>query len=95
MSVSTKLHVSNGDVTIERVQDVEPILEANKAEMNSHGDYTKFNGDMHKVASVPNVIIEQWIKEGINVFDPNHAAAVKRKLNSPEYAYLRTMRGRI
>jgi hypothetical protein len=44
-------------ITVETVQDVEPILKANTAEYNSAPD--KFGkGDMHKVASIPAVVLE-------------------------------------
>ena len=39
----------------------------------------------------------EWMKEGINVMSPNadDKRRMKAKLNSPEYAYLRTRGGRL
>ena len=47
-------------------------------------------------ATIPAIVIEKWlIEEGIDVFNPDHINKVKAKLNSSEYAYLRTSTGRI
>ena len=39
----------------------------------------------------------EWMQEGINVMSPNKEdlARMRKKLNSPEYAYLRTGGGRL
>lgn len=50
---------------------------------------------MRYVAEIPNIVIEQWLKEGINIFDKNDAKKVQAKLNSNEYAYLRTSTGKM
>jgi hypothetical protein len=54
-------------------------------------------GEMQRVASIPNVVAIQWIQEGINVMAPNKEdlRRMKLKLNSPEYAYIRTGGGRL
>lgn len=86
-------------LTIERVQDVEPYLEQNKREYNAvpQKQQHKYKGEFVKVASIPNVVIEQWMKEGINIFDPSPEMQkkIKGKLNSSEYQYLRTRPGRV
>lgn len=88
--VKTSYHWGAEGLTEYRVQDVEPIFERNKAQQNSGDGWTP-SKDMRKVASIPVVIIEKWMREeGVNIFDPNHADAVKRLLNSNEYRYLRT-----
>lgn len=88
--VSTAIKARNGQVVVHRVQDVEPYLDANKAELRDF----KPSKNRRKVAEIPNIIVEQWLKEGINIFDRNHAQAVQRKLNSNEFAYLRTSPGK-
>ena len=52
---------------------------------------------MQKVASIPNVVVMEWMQEGINVMNPSKECIgrIKKKLNSPEYAYLRTGGGRL
>lgn len=82
--------------TIEYVQDAAPILERNKALHNHDDRGWSPSRDMRRAASIPDIIVLKWLKEdGINVFDRDHWPAVKRKLNDPEYRYLRTAPGRL
>lgn len=80
-------------VVIHRVQDCQPILEANRRAFN---ESPKAFGEMAEVADVPVVVYEQWLKEL-----PRNASAKERmeffrkKLNDPENAYFRTRPGRI
>ncbi len=84
---------SDGDkLIVNRVQDVEPILERNKALMTHDDGYSEAR-DVRRAASIPNVIVEQWMKEGVNIFDKDCAAEVRRRLNSSEWAFLRTAEG--
>lgn len=86
-------YLDDGSWRITRTQDVEPILDHNKAKQNEHFDKRK---DWWPAASIPNIIIEKWKREdGIDVFNKNHVQAVKRKLNSNEYRWLRTQNFRI
>ena len=80
--------------TIRRVQDVEPVLDRNKA-LYTHNDGYSPSRDIRRVASIPLVVVEQWMKEGIDIFDPNCREAVKKKLNDPENLFLRTAPGRL
>jgi hypothetical protein len=91
--IRTRLIRENGRIVVQRTQDVEPYLERNKRLRNDF--QRRRNTHMRYVAEIPNVVIEQWLREGINVFDPNHAKAVQRKLNSNEFHYLRTSPGRM
>lgn len=89
-------------LTIRRVQDVEPILDANKANFNdgSHWRNQAKNDelgiDMRHVARIPIVVQEKWLREhGVDVFNKDHWPAVRRLLNSNEYLYLKTANVRI
>lgn len=75
-----------------RSQDVSGYLERNRRERAEFR--RRLNSSMRKVAEIPLIVIEQWMKEGINIFDRNDAKKVQQKLNSPEYAYLRTSPGK-
>jgi hypothetical protein len=82
-------------LTVSHSQDVSAALEANKiAREQAEG---RRMGEMQRVASIPTVVVMEWMKEGINVLAPNHEdlKRIKKKLNSPEYAYLRTGGGRL
>ena len=94
MLVETGFWVEDGKIIIRKTQDVEPIFDNNKRLMNDGDGYSP-SRDMRRVAIIPNVIIEQWIREGVNIFDPNHKDAIRRKLNSSEYAHLRTAPGQL
>ena len=86
---------STGDLIVHREADVEPLLNDNKALYNAGDGYTP-SRELRRTASVPMAIIEKWRNElGIDVFNPDHKAAVRRLLNSSEYLYLRTAPGRL
>jgi len=80
------------DMTVvSREQDVEAILETNKALANNT-DYTRigFRNNWWHYATIPNILIEKWKnEEGINVFDKNDSKRVFKKLNQPEYKFLK------
>ena len=95
MSVLVRPHFdSDGKtLTIEHVQDVEDIIERNKALQN---EAQRSDWGRH-IASIPNVILVRWMNEewerGNRVmpftkqFDEE---VIARKLKDPEWAYLRT-----
>lgn len=63
-----------GKNVIRKHQNIDAIVNANQAEMNSQSN--GWAGDMHKVASIPLVVIEQWREEmkqkGFHNCDPLH-----------------------
>lgn len=89
-------HDTNNDsITVSHSQDVSGILAANKkARAQAEGQRM---GETQRVASIPSVVVMEWMKEGINVMAPNREdlKRMKKKLNSPEWAYLRTGGGRL
>ena len=90
---------SNGrDLVIEHIQDVEPILECNK---ESRRDEQRGDWGRH-VARIPNVVYVKWLDEelargntSLRLFTPEFDLIVQRKLNDPEWAYLRTDRPKL
>lgn len=82
-----------GKIVIYREQDVQPYLEENA---RKRAEFTKRrNSRMRLVADIPNVVVEQWMRMGVNIFDKNDNKKVEKLLNSNEYAYLRTSPGKI
>lgn len=84
---------SNGkDFAIEHVQDVEPILENNKAlrTIEQRSDWGRH------VASIPNVVMTLWLDEEwargncIRMFSREFDELVARKLKDPDWKWLRT-----
>ena len=84
-----------GTVIASATQDVEPILEHNR---QLRGDAQKSDWGRH-VATIPNVILLKWLNEahargntGLRMFTKEFDALVKRKLEDPDWKYLRTDR---
>lgn len=97
--IKTAIKCRNGELVVHRSQDVEPYLDANKREMHCAPTWRPYaNRKLTAVADIPNIIAEQWFKEGLNVFhmhDPEVAKKVRAKLDSNEYAHLRTFPGKL
>jgi hypothetical protein len=95
--LNVRFHLdSNGqDLAIEHAQDVEPILEWNK---EARRDEQKSDWGRH-VARIPNVIYVKWLDEehrkgntSLRMFTPEFDAIVQKKLQDPEWSYLRVDR---
>ena len=93
--VASRFHLdSNGqDLTVSHVQDVEDIIEWNK---EARRDEQNSDWGRH-VARIPNVLYVRWLNEehargntGLKLFTPEFDAIVQKKLQDPEWAYLRT-----
>lgn len=82
---------------VERVQMVDPIIERNKRLQNDPEH--KRNGiknDWCHFATWPNIIIEKWMVDyGINVLKRDHWHAALKKLEDPDWRYLKTITGRV
>jgi hypothetical protein len=92
--METRLSFDSGEgvIVAETVQDVEPILERNKAlrSIEQKSDWGKH------VASIPNVILVKWLNEeyargnvGLRIFSKEFDALVAKKLNDPDWKFLR------
>jgi len=89
---------TTGKIHIHKQQDVNPFLGANKNEMSNQS--SGFSGDMHKMASIPPIVIEMWREDmkAKGYPNPNPLAVENRKyllskLNSPDWNFLRTKQG--
>lgn len=83
---------STGKIAIQRIQDVEDIIEGNKDLQNIP---QKSDWGRH-IARIPNVILEKWFNEAyasgnvsLKFFSPEFDAIIARKLRDPEWAFLR------
>jgi len=90
-----KLHYDETEerMYIQTVQDVEPILEANKRQFEV--DDKRFKSEtMNHVARIPMVLIEKVKREqGIDLL--NDEKALKRFLNDSDNKFLRTKPGKL
>lgn len=79
-------------LTIHKRTDVTDIIESNKRQQPLTIDSRFGNQMMHHVAQIPLTIVEQWKREGLDIFDrsPEMRKKLKRKLNDPEWRYLKS-----
>jgi hypothetical protein len=95
--IETRLHLDRTEKLIiaETMQDVEPILEHNKAlrSIQQKSDWGRH------VAAIPAVIVTKWLNEAwaagntqLRPFTPEFDQLVDRKLQDPDWKYLRVDR---
>lgn len=93
--VRTEFHLVDGDLIVNRVQDVESILDRNKVLQNTQQAWAGGGeGRWHHFGTIPNVVLEDWMnKDGCNVIamsNDEFGQYVKRKLRDPDNMWLRT-----
>lgn len=71
---------------LHHTQDVQPILDANKRAAN---DASGPLGEMVRVASIPAVVQLEWLKRGVDLYNPDHKQGVAKLLDDPEWRYLK------
>ena len=79
----------DGTFTVASSQDVEPFLDRNKAMANQNDGYNQ-SRDMRRLASIPNIVLMQWLNEAGSMEILRDPKFLGRKLNDPDYLYLRT-----
>ena len=84
-----------GKTIISYEGDSEPILDLNKQLYNNGTNgYASKAREWKHVANIPAILLMKWLaEEGIDYRDENDWPAIRRKLNSNEYLYLRTSPG--
>lgn len=91
----TNFHDIDGKHFIETSQDISHILESNKAQFNAIDEKAKW-GEWTKIASIPNVVIDDLNKQGIMrgfaVLDEKRFRAF---LNNPDNRFFRTRPGQV
>ena len=92
---------SDGKLTINNQQDVNPLLKRNKELYNHDDGYLTKAREMKRVASIPPLVLQIWAKEynGSNNWfglpKDIQRQIMKRKLNSSEFRYFRTASGNL
>lgn len=91
-SVTKEMHIH----TTYTNSQTDAVLDNNKRLYNDDDKGWAPGKEWRRAAEIPMSVVHDWlINEGIDVFNPNDAAAVRRKLNSNEYLYLRTAPGKL
>ena len=81
---------------IQIVQDVSQYLRSNREDQGNFRRGSKWGEGMHRVASIPEVVIAEWWKElGSNPLSKQNRKWLIAKLNSNEFSGLRTRTGRL
>jgi uncharacterized protein YodC (DUF2158 family) len=84
-------------LTIRRLQDVEGTLNDNREQYKSQGNigYGDSTGGAHKVATIPFVILEKWLREeGFDWFNSTDKER-RARLNDPDNKFLLVRPGRL
>ena len=89
---------SDGKLTINSQQDLNPLLERNKKLYTLNDGYTP-SKDMRRIASVPPIMLQIWTKEYNGTRNwwalpkETQKKIMRTKLNSSEFKYFRTSEG--
>lgn len=85
------VHVDDDTFAIVTSQDVQPIFDFNKAHATDGSGGWSPSRELRHVARVPNVVYMHMLNvHGVDMLNKDHSEAVKRLLNSSEYAHVRT-----
>lgn len=87
---------ADGKLAVKHTQDLNPTFEANlKLRNNPDFRAAGMKESFLKVASIDPVVQMEWLKEGIDVMNPDHWQKVRQKLNDPDWSKVRTTFGRV
>ena len=83
---------AEGRMTIRTTYDSTDVLKANKAQQSLSLNQRFGNEMMHHVAEIPMGVVVAWMKEGVDIMssDPDMKKRVRRKLDDPEWRYLKS-----
>ena len=91
----SNFHDVDGGYVIETKQDITGILESNKAQFNAIDEKAKW-GEWTKVASLPNVVVDELNKQGImRGFAVLDEKRFRIFLNDPDNRFFRTRPGQV
>jgi hypothetical protein len=91
----SNFHDLDGKFFIENKQDITEIIESNKAQFNAIDEKAKW-GEWTKVASLPNVVVDELNKQGImRGFGVLDEKRFKAFLNDPDNRFFRTRPGQV
>jgi len=90
-----EMSFEQGKMVIKTSQNIQPYLDYAKALRNA--EHLKKEGikrGLMHAACIPPIVVHKWFKEGFNVFTASRKE-MDAKLNHPDYAYLKTITGRV
>ena len=94
--IKTAIKCRNGELVVKRTQDVAPYLDSNKRMQADGAGGWRRTAKLRRrqIADIPNIVVEAWLKEGFNVFQVSERE-LRKKLDHPDWAYLKTIPGRV
>jgi hypothetical protein len=93
--IEHKMIRTDEETTFVATGATDPIIERNKA-LATHNDGYTADRTMRRVASIPLIIWLKWKdEEGVDIFKRGSEEFLCRKLNDPEFQYLRTAPGQL
>ena len=95
--IAETLHFDDSEntFTINRTDDIEPVINANKR-AQVDGDGFSPSREMRHVARIPVVVYQEWCRrEGVDVLKVEHRGLLKRLLNDPDNHFLRVSEGSV
>lgn len=98
--ITEHLAIRDGKTHIKTTQNISDVIDLNNVNRNEKAEGWK--GDMHHVARIPMVVVEQWRNElkakgahDTNPLSSNNKNYFISKLNDFNYSRLRTKTGKI
>ena len=80
---------TDGEITVEHVQDVEGILDYTHAARNNRYSALSPDGFVGHVAEIPFVVAQEWAREaGVGVLSNEMSFIIEKKLQDPDFAKL-------
>ena len=93
---TTILTDANDNAVIKQEEDLTPYIEQNKKEYNASSSTWSSNPLGNKIASIPNIVIDQLNKDGImKGFQVVDQKRFFKWLNDPDNRYFRTKQGKL
>lgn len=90
------MHVSDDELTVQRIADVEPVIDWNKAYQNDNPSGMGPTREWKHVARIPVTVVFEWIQRyGVDPTQKENRQLLMRLLNDPEWRYLRAGLGRV
>ncbi|MEM7209562.1 MAG: hypothetical protein AAF434_17215 [Pseudomonadota bacterium] len=86
-ALRTQFFEEDGKLIVNRVQDVEPILERNQLERNNPDVFQAKGQTFKKLGSIPNGLIEEWMKDEPEIM--REPSLLLQKLKDYQYSKLR------
>ena len=91
--IAEYFHKTDSGFAIQQVQNVQPVLDANKRKLAEDSGHYR-DGNYHHVASIPLVMVEKWSQEiGGDILAKHNRKLLIAKLNDPDNKFMRTKGG--